>query len=186
MIDIRRLTQPFPRYPVYKTHKTTYHYEKTQKTVMTTRHKDLGIALAISLPAINGILPHTLRAPHGVFYLAMLAALLLPLLLSWALKAKPYFLSAIALTANANMLFWLLAADSAWLTQLRQEAGSLGGFLADFYGCVLTGWGLGWLAGLWLQRRAATAKGAFWRGFAATFAGSVLGIAILTLITNRT
>lgn len=70
---------------------------------MTARNIDLSIALALYLPAVIAILLmgqfNMMRA-----YFPLLAGLLLPIVVAWALRAKPYFLSGVAIN-NATISY---------------------------------------------------------------------------------
>ena len=138
---------------------------------MTARNIDLSIALALYLPAVIAILLmgqfNMMRA-----YFPLLAGLLLPIVVAWALRAKPYFLSGVALSGSA--LFWFFM-----LSHFNLSSKIFG--VHDYF-WILISWIIGWLIGLLAQYRAGNAKEAFGKGFLETLAGVMAGLIILGVL----
>lgn len=137
---------------------------------MTARNIDLSIALALYLPAVIAILlmgqSNMMRA-----YFPLLAGLLLPIVVAWALRAKPYFLSGVALSGNALFCFFMLA-------HFNLSSKDFG--VNDSW--ILISWIIGWLIGLLAQYRAKNAKEAFGKGFFETLTGVMAGLIILGVL----
>ena len=137
---------------------------------MTARNIDLSIALALYLPAVIAILlmgqSNMMRA-----YFPLLAGLLLPIVVAWALRAKPYFLSGVALSGSALFWFFMLA-------HFNLSSKDFG--VNDSW--ILISWIIGWLIGLLAQYRAKNAKEAFGKGFFETLTGVMAGLIILGVL----